>query len=568
VSRRAWILFETFSCLAIGAAAFVFCWECGRRGFFPLDQSIVYDGAWRVALGQRPFRDFVAPIGPMSFFYQAFLFTLFGPGFRAYLIGGALLNAMASMMVFALLRTVASTKGIGRVSGYSAAMGAACVTAVWFQAQMGTTYPDQVAMFLCLASLLLAMLGTGSDNVSENKRKWLFAAAGLAWGLAFASKQNYAAFFAPVLALALFVETGKKRWWRAAAWTALGTAVFALSSLIWLLAVSDIRLFVKYFFAIPISEGLRRLSGGGSTGAARFHVLWSVAIPLSAVCAATSWKLVGIWNDNDGLRQRFLKEADTALLTLALAVYGTAMAVTTNNNPENAWSLLGLTLGFGFVTIFGRSRTETPDSLGHTDADGERRGEPTPPSKRRSVVAVAAVCAVSAAAVCAGTVSAWERRAQDLLPPLSFHALGFPPSISSLLWCDRTPVGAVDGQWVVLPGRDVKTVCRIMASYQGNVFVFSDFTALYGFTGKIPPQPLLWFHDGLTYPRGGDPELDEWIVSELEKNKVGMIVFEEVSWFGTYITLGKFPKLRRYLDDKFRVAARLGIYQIKLRKKQ
>ena len=33
--------------VAILAFAFAWCWVCGNRGLFPLDQSIVLDGAWR-----------------------------------------------------------------------------------------------------------------------------------------------------------------------------------------------------------------------------------------------------------------------------------------------------------------------------------------------------------------------------------------------------------------------------------------------------------------------------------------------------------------------------------------
>ena len=35
----------------------------GRRGFMPLDHSIVFDGGWRLLSGQVPFRDFAAPSG-------------------------------------------------------------------------------------------------------------------------------------------------------------------------------------------------------------------------------------------------------------------------------------------------------------------------------------------------------------------------------------------------------------------------------------------------------------------------------------------------------------------------
>jgi len=564
-------VFEVSLCAAIAMAAFVFCWQCGKRGFFPLDQSIVYDGAWRVFLGQCPYRDFVSPIGPISFFYQSFLFRILGPGFRAYLFGGALLNALSAGMVFILVRVVAGASGARRFSSLWLASGSACVSAVWFQSQMGTTYPDQVSMFLCLASLFLAVSGASLLVGPGNRRKRIlaFAGAGFAMGMAFAAKQNFAAFFAPVLLVAWFLGLERSERWRGALWFFAGLGAFLVLSLIWLLAVADTRLFFKYFFAVPVSEGLRRLSGGGKTGGGGFHFLWSVAIPLAAVCAVSAWRLAERWRRGGGLRglsaAGFGDAAFPAALALVLAFYGVVMVATTNNNPENAWSLLGLVCGLGLLGLAPGKDGASEGGVGRR-ASAQARNKRSRGSDTFSNRLFLVSAAVFAVAVWGGAVSAWERRAQDLRPPLSFHALSFPPTMPPLLWCDRTPVGSVGGRCVVLPGRDVERLCRVMAGFRGNVFVFSDFTALYGFTGKVPPQPLLWFHDGLTYRRGGDPELDAWIVSELERNKVGMVVFEEVSWFGSYVTLNKFPKLREYIDGKFVVVARFGIYQIRVRR--
>ena len=42
------------------------CYVSGMRGFFAMDQSIVFDGGWRVLQGQIPYKDFVIPFGPIS----------------------------------------------------------------------------------------------------------------------------------------------------------------------------------------------------------------------------------------------------------------------------------------------------------------------------------------------------------------------------------------------------------------------------------------------------------------------------------------------------------------------
>ena len=535
--------------LAIGVAAFVFCWECAVRGFFPLDQSIVFDGAWRVSLGQVPFRDFIAPIGPISFFYQAFLFKIFGVGFNAYMLGGAILNGLAAMVVFVLVRMVDGADGRWNLAK---AAGAGCATAVWFQAQMGTTYPDQVAMFLCLVSMFLIVLSgrlEESGVVPESLPRWragLLMAAGLTLGMAFAAKQNYAVFFIPVLAAAIYLDSRRKI--IDAAWFAGGAAVFAILALTWIFVFADPRLFWQYFIKVPVGEGVRRFLGESASPTFRRHIPFGVAVPLFAALAVALWTILAEWKRHGIARLRNDRKTRVAVLACLLAAYGFVMMLTTNNNPENTWSLIGLMLGVGFAWPASAS-----ESLGRAHAAVR-------------AFFLCAVIAVFALDILGGADSAWKRRAQDMLPPRHFRPVSFPPAAVPLQWCDTTPAGRVGGRAVVIPTKHFELLCKIVASHPGNVFVFPDFTAIYGLTGKIPPQPLLWFHRGLTFPKDGDSELDAWIVGALEKNKVDMVVLEEVSWFGTYITLKRFPLLAQYISTKFRTVGRVGIYQIRLRR--
>ena len=53
---RSWLILLAVSALGVAVNLYF-----GRRGFLPLDQSIVFDGGWRILNGQLPFRDFTAP---------------------------------------------------------------------------------------------------------------------------------------------------------------------------------------------------------------------------------------------------------------------------------------------------------------------------------------------------------------------------------------------------------------------------------------------------------------------------------------------------------------------------
>ena len=79
------------------AAAVVFAvgfvWLVGHRGIFLLDQSILFDGAWRVYQGQVPYRDFVTAFPPLPFYIQSFFFRLTDVDFSAMVLAAAVLNA-------------------------------------------------------------------------------------------------------------------------------------------------------------------------------------------------------------------------------------------------------------------------------------------------------------------------------------------------------------------------------------------------------------------------------------------------------------------------------------------
>ena len=86
----------------------------GRRGFLPLDQSIVFDGGWRLVSGQVPFHDFVAPSGLVPSAIQAAFVSVLGVSgavwaaglkpYSPYILAGAGL-----LLAYGFLRFLAQT---------------------------------------------------------------------------------------------------------------------------------------------------------------------------------------------------------------------------------------------------------------------------------------------------------------------------------------------------------------------------------------------------------------------------------------------------------------------------
>src|SRR5690349_18534714 len=75
--------------IGVLAFSFVWVWEVGHRGLFMLDQSIVFDGAWRMVQGQVPYRDFVMPFGPVTFALCALMFRVAGVDFSTLVLTAA-----------------------------------------------------------------------------------------------------------------------------------------------------------------------------------------------------------------------------------------------------------------------------------------------------------------------------------------------------------------------------------------------------------------------------------------------------------------------------------------------
>jgi len=84
--------FDLFIISLIGVFAYFMTYRSGERGFFAFDQSIIFDGGYRVLLGQIPYKDFVTPFGPVTFWIQGIIFKLLGISYATYIFGAAFVN--------------------------------------------------------------------------------------------------------------------------------------------------------------------------------------------------------------------------------------------------------------------------------------------------------------------------------------------------------------------------------------------------------------------------------------------------------------------------------------------
>jgi hypothetical protein len=167
-----------------------------------------------------------------------------------------------------------------------------------------------------------------------------------------------------------------------------------------------------------------------------------------------------------------------------------------------------------------------------------------------------AVLAAAVALSIYGVSASLGRWTQDMFAGATFPRESTEPGLRPLRW--GQPTAHED---YVIPEEDVVSLLAFLREADANFFVFPDFTICYGLLSKPSPQPLLYFQERITYPLDYDAALDQWIVDDLERNRVEIIVIEARSWLpGTAHRLRAFPRLVTYIGERFTRVRRIGIF--------
>jgi hypothetical protein len=146
------------------ATAAVVVWQNSRLAIL-WDLSYVLENASRIALGQRPYRDFPFPYAPLTFLFQAAIIRLFGRVVWHHAAYAAAAGGAATVAAFALTRRLLGVEGVGGV--LAATLLSAPLTVLGIYAIVPHPFYDPDA---CLAVLLLLVVllseravGTGAQ---------------------------------------------------------------------------------------------------------------------------------------------------------------------------------------------------------------------------------------------------------------------------------------------------------------------------------------------------------------------------------------------------------------------
>ena len=605
----------------------------GERGFFPLDQSIVFDGGYRLLSGQTPYRDFLIPIGPVVFWIQAMFFELMGIGYFSYVFGAAVVNVLATACSVAVLRLLfPASKPLSYVAGL--------LTAVWFYAPFGTPWPEQTAFFFAFVALALVLRcslastavdlspagagfkpapaelspdrlqrsarglnrGARVSPLSQRERaracpersegvragpgpkirqitvcskprsmasQLLVLLAGVLTAVSFLSKQNVAVYVIPLF-LALLV-VGEVPDARAVLFRWIGFALGFAGAMVvffaWLWSSADPKVFFQYALSQASGVGAGRLSADrlstlesfilpGSSMTHSWIALMPVALAAAFVAAFALYFCVVNRSQVGDAWRRYVA---ASILCIYGALFPYAFIITAATSPENCLPFIGIVVGTGLglaIHLFG-----VVSSAAHME-----RGALALPRRRTARVMLGVgLFLVVFYPFALGVQVSLTREVHHV-----FYEAGFPryldvDKLEGLRWGQPTRMRRADVRGdaaVSIDEADFVGVYTYLKAEKRNFFVFPDFTIFYALLGVPSPQPILWFHKGLTYPVTYDPDLDQRVVQSLESNDVEIVVIEEKSWYGTGNRLDDFPMLKSYVADDFAKVGQRGIFSI------
>jgi hypothetical protein len=561
---------------ALLAFSFALVWVVGRRGLFLLDQSIVFDGAWRLVQGQVPYKDFLIPFGPVTFVVQAFMFRLFGVTFSTMVLTAAVLSVMATAAAARLLWLLAPRSSPVALLG-------GLLTAVWFQAPFGIPWMEQTAFLLDLVSLLAiveARLAAPRPNAIAWRHGVLHVLAGIAFTGAVLSKQNAGGLFLPVCVGAIALP------WRGRSAAALrGLLAFALGAAFaaalftaWLRACSDVNAFDHYWFDVASHTGLRRIVADywRVLGAFFFQPMTSGALPLLLLSAVAGGAglLFALRSPDAGAQVSDLTLC--SWLALALPEFQSVFQLTTNNDAANGNPYLGICVGCTLALALRALRGNI--RLGWTD--GPRAISIEPDSRILHLAALAVLAVLSIYSVVEGLIVDYFRTVQEFAPDVRFADELDVPGASGITWGDPTRTtprfcesigemckisrenAELERPLEVLHKEDFERLALTLRNLRQNFFVFPDATMLYGMTGRPSPQPVLYFHPNQSFLVDDEAKLDGLIVDSLVRHQVTLVVLERAAFMGTQKLLPSFPRLKSWIEDNFVPIDDFGNYRL------
>ena len=526
-----------------GMAVWSFSWTCivGHFGLYAFDQSMMFDGGWRILSGQVPFKDFIMAFGPLSFTLQALFFKLFGVNWTSMVLAAAFGGTAAALSVMRIVSLLFGKERIWLVGLSGLLVGTS------FQSMFGTLWIEQVGFLACLLGIQMVC---ESVQGSRRFRLLCLTSAGVFAVLAFLAKQNVGVLTFVLLGIltTLAALPQPKELVKSLFSFLVGVAVAAGLFTLWLVVYSDPHLFVRHALEVPSQIGRDRIAIKTllflpwllqPTGTTQ----WCYAVALGA-----AFQSVVLVIFNRDFRRVFFSAPGCRLafgLTASIPFIQRIFEMTTMNISQNLLFLSGfaLSLGIGLFLLL-----------------------PGGTEKQRPWIPLLA-CLIGAFLLVEMAYFSWNRMLRPVFP-LKAHNLSkrlHVPQLANVFWISPT-LTSVHPNDPELDPQDIDAVCAYLRSKNQDFLVLGDASYLYGINGVVPPQPLLYFQTRHFYDESDIPALDDWFLSCLKRRDIRIIVREKVSVFPASLDTNlPLPNVAKWVRDSFKPGPTFGNFEILVR---
>lgn len=500
------------------------CLRYGRIGYMPLDQSIVFDGGWRLLSGQVPFRDFNAPNCLLPMYIQAVFFKIFGVNWLAYCLHSAIFNGLFCLVSFGILRLAGGGRGL---SAFYAAL-----SALVFYPPMGVPFMDQHSFFFSFLALFLVLKASQADTMALQTRYWILVPPVVV--LAFLSKQIPAVFGAALTGLLLLITTSRRHRSRMILtfFASLSITLFLFVGIA-ALGPADLGQMKLSLLERPSQVGWERIESS-----LRRYPPWRLLLGLLHPLPPLALKLRLFHLAGIGAvallppllflrRLRKTGLVNYIVLSLGLAAISNLFILLTLNQAENGMPFIFVSLGAVHITTLGVIRSFVG-----------------PEKTARYAAFILSGLFVVPSLLDAHQFHDQVNRRRSILEmyldPQPLHWEKMPPGLGFMDFHLTPEYRSIYGRLALIDA------VAYLREERANFFLIGDTSILYGLTRRPSLNPCLWFHPGYSMPEAGSTGFQAYerkVIENIKRFKADYLVEEgNGTWFG--ISLASFPGLR------------------------
>ena len=125
--------------ILLGVLSFYLNYHYGFIGVMPMDNTVLFNGGFRVLKGYVPFTDYWLVTGPFLDYLNAFFFKFLGISWRTYIIHSSLFNSFFALASYLVLNKI----GLSQLFSFIYAL----LISLLFYPVVGTPFVDHHSTF-------------------------------------------------------------------------------------------------------------------------------------------------------------------------------------------------------------------------------------------------------------------------------------------------------------------------------------------------------------------------------------------------------------------------------------